>query len=110
MDYVRTWQSVHPTIRKAYSILIGKGWRITSIVRPGAVTHATGRAIDFTPRLYAAKWATLDRARRLYKQLARYLGPDFMIAGEDDHMHIGVDPPFGYGYDGVGGTVTPRMP
>jgi hypothetical protein len=104
----RTWKDVHPTIRALYDLLTRKGFRITSVVRPNASSHASGRAIDVARRMYDDDWADWDAAKQLWDLVTPVVGTSIMVVGEDDHIHIGTAAPHGVGYDGKRGTVLPR--
>lgn len=106
---VKHWDEVHPVIRAIFRRAHKLGFRVTSIVRPGSRSHATGRAIDLAPVMYSPTWASQHAAADAYRMF-RIVSPNIMVVGEDDHIHIGVDPPFGVGYDGRRGRVLPKLP
>jgi len=101
------WQDVDPIIRKIAARAHKLGFRITSIVRPNSRSHAKGWAIDLAPMMYSSSWADIRAARDAYGMFSS-ISPHIMVVGEDDHIHIGVKPPFGVGYDGRKGRVIPR--
>lgn len=107
---IKSWGRVDPRIRKLARALTAMGYRITSIVRPGAVSHATGRALDIAPMMYSDSFGSLKTAKRVYDVVRRIVGPDMMVVGEDDHIHISTMRPHGPGYQGRDGNVKPTKP
>jgi hypothetical protein len=55
-------------------------------------------------------WADLEAAKKFYNLISRIpkIGPRIMVVGEDDHIHIQTEPPFGFGYDGIKGRTLPK--
>lgn len=88
---------IDPLIDQAARIMTMAGWRITSIIRPGSRSHASGIAVDAAPWVYSpgkvGKFTAVGSATLLYNQLAsKNPGRGLIVVAEPTHLHIEVAP------------------
>lgn len=80
---------VHPALEAAAHVIMGAGWRVTSIYRPDGSSHRTGRALDAAPLVYQAGGLTEVSAKSIYDLLRRRLPRyRFTVVAETDHVHV----------------------
>lgn len=82
-------RAIHPAISAAAKRVQSRGWRITSILRPGSDTHANGLAFDAAPWTYANRGFGYRTASAILRE-ANAASPRhrFLAVSEGDHVHV----------------------
>jgi len=85
---------MQPAIRALARELLARGLRVTSIVRPGSLSHSRGIALDVTTLDYRVGEYGPNAALEIL-QIATQVDPSvgWVVASEKDHVHAEVVPP-----------------
>lgn len=83
---------IHPLIDGGGRHLASRGMRVTSLVRPNAGEHSSGRAMDVARWKYGNDYSRADAAR-VMRELVNYnKDAPWVVVAEQDHVHVELGP------------------